>query len=80
MPTSLVEDDLRLETQAGPVQHWPLEIDPIHSHLGGHLPSCETSQEQARDGPVTAVDSRRPAPVISARVMPLALRALGKPS
>lgn len=37
---ALIENDLRLETHVGPVQHWPLEIDPINVHLGSHLPAA----------------------------------------
>ena len=42
VPTSLVEKVVYAsKLKAGPVQHWPaLEIDLIHSHLGGHLPSA----------------------------------------
>lgn len=51
VPT-LVEHDLRLETRAGPVQHWwPLEIDPIHLHLGGHLPSARLVNSRRGLGP-----------------------------
>lgn len=49
VPT-LVEHDLRLETQADPVQHWPLKIDPIHSHLGGHLPSARLVKSRRGTG------------------------------
>lgn len=46
-----LEHDLRLETRAGPVQHWSLEIDPIHLHLGGHLPSARLVNGRRGLGP-----------------------------
>lgn len=48
---SLVENDLRLETQVGPVLHWLLEIDPMHSHLGGHLPPARLVKSRRGTGP-----------------------------
>lgn len=47
----LVENDLHLETQAGPVLHWPLEIDPMHSYLGGHQPSARLVKSRRGTGP-----------------------------